>query len=143
MKYIIGILIGLIVGFGGYFAFTQINNAEPTTEESQENTESSSAAEENTSTETDINTPISEAAYLCKNARTVRAVYFQSKVIIELSDGRAAQLPQVESASGAKYANSDESLIFWRQGADAFVEETGQQTFTECNELDTDSVEVL
>lgn len=56
----------------------------------------------------------------------------QPGVQLELSDGRELTLPQVISGSGARYANRDESFVFWNKGRTAFVEEAGQQTYTGC-----------
>jgi membrane-bound inhibitor of C-type lysozyme len=53
-------------------------------------------------------------------------------VELTLSDGRTLALPQVMSASGARYANHDESFVFWNKGRTAFVEEAGQQTYNGC-----------
>jgi len=59
-------------------------------------------------------------------------------VFIELSDGRSLTVPQTLSASGIRYANADESFIFWSKGITAFTEENGQQTYTNC--LDASSL---
>jgi hypothetical protein len=53
-------------------------------------------------------------------------------VILQLSDGRNLTVPQTLSASGIRYANTDESFIFWSKGITAFTEENGQQTYTDC-----------
>jgi membrane-bound inhibitor of C-type lysozyme len=53
-------------------------------------------------------------------------------VELTLSDGRKLALPQAVSASGARYANADESVVFWNKGRTAFVEEAGKQTYTGC-----------
>ncbi|MEI7480174.1 MAG: DUF333 domain-containing protein [bacterium] len=42
-------------------------------------------------------------------------------------------LPQVISASGARYANTDESFVFWNKGDTAFVNEGDKQTYVDCN----------
>jgi len=55
-------------------------------------------------------------------------------VDLKLSDGRALKLPQVISGSGARYANEDESFVFWNKGDTAFVTEgaDGKMTFKDC-----------
>jgi len=71
----------------------------------------------------------------CDGGRKVRAVFAtgpQPGVELTLSDGRKLALPQVISASGARYANGDESVVFWNKGRTAFVEEAGQQTYSGC-----------
>jgi membrane-bound inhibitor of C-type lysozyme len=41
-------------------------------------------------------------------------------------------LSQVVSASGARYANADESFVFWNKGDGAFIEEQGTTTYADC-----------
>jgi membrane-bound inhibitor of C-type lysozyme len=41
-------------------------------------------------------------------------------------------LPQAPSASGARYANGDESIVFWNKGNTAFIEEGGRTTYQGC-----------
>jgi hypothetical protein len=53
-------------------------------------------------------------------------------VDLELSDGRTFSLPQVISADGARYANSDQSFVFWNKGNGAFIEENGTTTYSGC-----------
>lgn len=51
-----------------------------------------------------------------------------------LSDGRSLSLPQVMSGSGARYANKDESFVFWNKGNTAFITEgaSGEETYSDC-----------
>jgi membrane-bound inhibitor of C-type lysozyme len=56
-------------------------------------------------------------------------------VDITLSDGRSMHLAQTISGSGARYANSDESFIFWSKGTSAIVLENNEEkTFIDCEE---------
>jgi hypothetical protein len=49
------------------------------------------------------------------------------------SNLRMVRLKQTLSADGARYANSDESLIFWNKGNGALVLEDGKEKdFTNC-----------
>ena len=41
-------------------------------------------------------------------------------------------LPQAISASGARYANSDESFVFWNKGDTAFIQEGENYTYENC-----------
>ena len=41
-------------------------------------------------------------------------------------------LLQAISASGARYANTDESFVFWNKGNTAFIEENQKITFKDC-----------
>lgn len=54
-------------------------------------------------------------------------------VDITLSDGRSLHLTQTISASGVRYANKDESFIFWTKGTDAIVQENGKASeYVDC-----------
>jgi len=75
---------------------------------------------------------ISSAKFNCAENKSVQAVFFKDRVELSLSDGRNMTLPQTISASGARYANSDESLVFWNKGDGAFIEENNQTTFSGC-----------
>ena len=44
-------------------------------------------------------------------------------VELKLSDGRSLKIPQAMSGSGARYANTDESFVFWNKGDTAFITE--------------------
>jgi membrane-bound inhibitor of C-type lysozyme len=75
------------------------------------------------------------AAFSCDGGKSIQSVFItgaQPSVELTLSDGRKLALPQALSASGARYANHDESFVFWNKGRTAFVEEAGQQTYSGC-----------
>ncbi len=80
--------------------------------------------------------PISTVRYACADNRTIRAAYYSDKVELVLGDGREMTLPQTMSGSGIRYANPDESFVFWSKGADAFVTEGTNQitTYAGCTE---------
>ena len=42
-------------------------------------------------------------------------------------------LPQARSASGARYANANESVVFWNKGDTAFIDENGKSTYSGCS----------
>ncbi len=48
-------------------------------------------------------------------------------VMLELSDGRTMTLVQTISADGVRYANSDESFVFWSKGNGALVLENNEE----------------
>ena len=56
----------------------------------------------------------------------------QSSVKLTLSDGRELSVPQAVSGSGARYANSNETFVFWNKGNTAFIEENGKTTYSGC-----------
>lgn len=75
------------------------------------------------------------ARFTCDAGKTVAAVFHdapQSSVELTLSDGRELTLPQTLSGSGARYANGDESFVFWNKGDTAFIEENGKTTYNGC-----------
>ena len=99
--------------------------------------------EPNTQTSNRSDNLISTVSYMCNNGKTVDAQYFEGvskppagpdqppipggSVKISLSDGRSMTLPRTISADGLRYANSDESFIFWSKGEGALVLENGQE----------------
>jgi membrane-bound inhibitor of C-type lysozyme len=78
--------------------------------------------------------PIATVKYACNGGKTIDATYYEEKVDLTLSDGRSVSLPQAMSGSGTRYANADESFVFWSKGNDAFVTEgdPDNPTFADC-----------
>jgi membrane-bound inhibitor of C-type lysozyme len=81
-----------------------------------------------------------KVTYACDASKTIVATYYtgpsqavqassttpptpNGSVALTLSDGRAMTLPQTISGSGIRYANADESLVFWSEGNTAFITE--------------------
>ena len=78
---------------------------------------------------------IIRAHFACSSGKTIEATFVngvRSSAKLVLSDGRALTLPQARSASGARYANKDESVVFWNKGDTAFIEEAGKTTYEGC-----------
>lgn len=75
---------------------------------------------------------IASAMFVCAEGKSIGAEFRKRSVTLELSDGRSLELPQTISASGARYANADESFVFWNKGNTAFVEERGELSFADC-----------
>lgn len=73
-----------------------------------------------------------QAVFTCEGGKTITAVFSDNQVGLSLSDGRQVILPRAISASGARYANPDESFVFWNKGDTAFIEEFGKQTYASC-----------
>ena len=85
--------------------------------------------------------PIASVMYACNGGATISAAFYQGtstpatssdqpptpggSAQIALSDGRSMTLAQTISADGARYANSDESFVFWSKGNGALVLENG------------------
>jgi len=75
---------------------------------------------------------IATATYFCKDNKFISGTFRDNKVDLVLSDRRLLSLSQVISASGARYANLNESFVFWNKGNTAFITEDGEQTFSDC-----------
>ena len=81
-----------------------------------------------------------QAHFACSGQKSIDAKFVNASstsregnsVHITLSDGRAMTLPQAISASGARYAKADQSIVFWNKGNTAFVTENGSTTFDNC-----------
>jgi len=73
-----------------------------------------------------------QAIFTCKDEKSIEAVFAGSKVSLVLSDGRELELDQTLAASGARYANKDETLVFWNKGDTAFIEEKEKTTYSDC-----------
>jgi membrane-bound inhibitor of C-type lysozyme len=85
---------------------------------------------------------LAQVTYICDGDKTINATFYKGKiqlvdpgqppiptgsVKIVLSDGRTFDLPQTISADGTRYANSDESFIFWGKGNGALVLENNTE----------------
>jgi putative hemolysin len=76
------------------------------------------------------------AKFMCDDGKSIAAIFIngaKSSVKLTLSDGRALALPQVRSGSGARYANANESVVFWNKGDTAFIDENGKSTYSGCS----------
>ena len=62
----------------------------------------------------------------------ISSVFYSDRVSLTLSNGRRITLPHALSADGARYANADESFVFWNKGNTAFIEEQGTTTYSGC-----------
>ncbi|MFA5009019.1 MAG: MliC family protein [Candidatus Paceibacterota bacterium] len=78
------------------------------------------------------NNIINAVTFVCDNNKTINALFFSEKVELTLSDGRNMLLMQAISASGARYANTNESFVFWSKGDAAFIEEEDNMTYENC-----------
>lgn len=78
---------------------------------------------------------INSAIFKCADNKSIQSLFFRDRVELSLSDGRNMLLSQAISASGARYANSDESFVFWNKGDTAFVDEKNEITFKDCTTI--------
>ncbi|MDP1624913.1 MAG: MliC family protein [bacterium] len=73
--------------------------------------------------------------YRCDDDKSIWATYGKDgSVSLSLSDGSSITLPHATSASGARYAVSDESIVFWNKGKTAFIERDGETVYKNCVE---------
>lgn len=91
---------------------------------------------------------VATATYVCDSGKTITASFYKGtepppaapgepptptgSVALTLSDGRSMTLPQTLSASGVRYANADESFVFWNKGNSAFIVEGDATTYDGC-----------
>ena len=78
-------------------------------------------------------TILNSVIFNCSESKNIKAIFYKDRVYISLSDGRNMSLPQVLSASGARYANFDQSFVFWNKGNTAFINENGVTTYKDCS----------
>lgn len=97
-----------------------------------------------------------QATYQCADSHTIKAVFAtkgpvkavlpgeppvsNGVVMLQLDAEAEITLPQVLSADGGRYANVDETLVFWSKGSGAMVLENGvQTTYKNCIEVKADT----
>ena len=76
-----------------------------------------------------------KATFNCPDGKSIEAEFVNqgdSYVNLVLSDGRTMKLAQAVSADGARYANQDESFVFWNKGDNAFILENDNTTYADC-----------
>jgi len=78
------------------------------------------------------NTIVNSVVFSCIDNKNIKSIFYKDRVDITLSDGRNMSLPQVLSGSGARYANFDESFVFWNKGDTAFINEGNTTTYKDC-----------
>lgn len=92
--------------------------------------------------------PIAKATYDCDGGKIVKAEFYKGETVavnpgeppvptgkakVSLSDGRNFDLAQTISADGGRYANNDESFVFWDKGDNALLLENGvEKDYTRC-----------
>jgi len=75
--------------------------------------------------------------FVCNAEKSITATFYPTDdkfVDLKLSDGRNMSILRAISASGARYANPDESFVFWNKGDTAFITEgnPGVETYSKC-----------
>ena len=77
-----------------------------------------------------LGTPVARAQFACADSKIIHADFYSHLVHLELAGGRVEYLPQTISADGSRYANDDESVVFWNRGNTAFMTEGASSTMT-------------
>lgn len=72
------------------------------------------------------------ATFVCPDNGVITADFSEGQVSVTLPDGRVYTLEQTISASGARFSNEGEAVVFWNKGDSARVEENGQITYENC-----------
>lgn len=62
-----------------------------------------------------------DVVFVCEDNRSIHAVFYDQGVKVGLPKEPETFLLQTTAASGARFANTDESLVFWNKGNDAFI----------------------
>jgi len=83
-------------------------------------------------TEKILGKEIAKATFVCPSGEKFVATFYDRMVNLEFAKGKPFFLPQTISASGARYANKDESFVFWNKGDTAFIEQNGTTTLDNC-----------
>jgi len=77
-----------------------------------------------------LGSPISSAVFKCSDNKVIYTEFYKNFVHIKTDKLGSKYLPQTISASGARYANEDESIVFWNKGNTAFITEGNPNTPT-------------
>lgn len=76
----------------------------------------------------------SNVKFICAEDKVIYADFYKNFVHVGTNFWKAIYLPQTISASGARYANEDESVVFWNKGNTAFITEgdPNNPTYKDC-----------
>lgn len=69
---------------------------------------------------------VNDVVFVCDAGKNIRAVFYKQGVHIWPANKEDVYLLQTISASGARYANADESLVFWNKGNEVMIESNGK-----------------
>jgi len=70
--------------------------------------------------------------FICPDKTVINAQFYNRFVHLEFGWQKTLYLPQTMSADGGRYANKDESIVFWNKGDTAFVQVNGTTTLDNC-----------
>src|SRR3990167_5216838 len=77
--------------------------------------------------------------FKCDDSKSINATFYPTDdkfvdLVLSGEDEMRISLPRAISASGARYAKADESIVFWNKGDTAFVTEgtPAEETYSNC-----------
>ena len=78
--------------------------------------------------------PIAKAKFTCADNKIIESVFYKNVAQIETDSLGVLYLPQTISASGARYASNNDSVVFWNKGETAFITEgnPNSPTYKDC-----------
>lgn len=128
------ILIVVLLGGLAFFFINQQNQNEGNVNEGGQ-TEQPEGEANNEQGQTEEVTHVFD--YVCPEGETIRAIYNEDgdEVRVVMPDNKTHDLVQVISASGARYAPSEEddkSFVFWNKGSEVTVYENEEIIFQDC-----------
>jgi membrane-bound inhibitor of C-type lysozyme len=62
-----------------------------------------------------------DVVFLCDEEKSIHVLFYGRAVQVQLPQSPKMFLVQTISASGARYANVDESVVFWNKGDEALI----------------------
>lgn len=74
--------------------------------------------------------PINDVRFTCADNKIISASFYKNFVHIKTDKLGSIYLPQTISASGVRYADPNESIVFWNKGDTAFITESDPNTPT-------------
>ena len=79
--------------------------------------------------------PNAKVIYECKSGHRIRVNYFENMARVKMDNRGEVYLTQTVSASGARFENKLQNLVFWNKGDNAFVMENDKiiQNFEDCS----------
>ncbi len=77
-----------------------------------------------------LGAPSNSAEFTCADEKVINVDFYENFVRLEMRVWEKVYLPQTISASGARYANREETVVFWNKGNTAFVTEGSPDNIT-------------
>ena len=72
------------------------------------------------------------AVYECAEGKVFAVGFSEGEAIVVLDNDQSFVLGNATSASGTKYADAGNHVVFWTKDYGAYVEENGEMTYQDC-----------